>query len=186
MWRYLFFGLLCLSSQSVFAGDNETVQGQGGRVLNYSSTQIRVEPSAEDIRNYQQARDRVLDGASLSAALQAGRRALQQLGYNRVDIDAEFGVIRAEKDEVLISQARQVLRGLLKLKFPLPGKPDHQTTELLLTLRNGAQARQIWLRAQMRQTIWDSNGNSRTLLLSDPASYGQVYDKLTAALNGQG
>lgn len=99
-----------------------------------------------------------------------------------MDVDADYGVIRAEKDETLISEARQALRGLLKLKFPLPGKPDHQTTEVLLTLRLGSQPRQMLLRANIRQTIWDSNGNSRTLLCSDQAVYRQLFDQLNDAL----
>ncbi|AXE31865.1 hypothetical protein DK842_19360 [Chromobacterium phragmitis] len=180
---------LCLSlafCAGARAAENEQVQGQGGRVLHYSSTQVRVEPSAEEMRRYLQVRDLRLESASAAEALQAGKQALEKMGYGRVELDPEYGVIRAEKDEVLISQARQVLRGLLKLKFPLPGKPDHQTTELLLTLRPGGQARQLMLRAQIRQTIWDSNGNSRTLLCSDQAYYRQFYDQLAAMLEGRG
>ena len=168
----------CLAAR---AADNEQIQGQGGRVLRYSSTQVRVEPSSEDVRNYLQARDARLEGTS-AAALQAGRKAFERLGYKRVDVDADYGVIRAEKDETLISEARQVLRGLLKLKFPLPGKPDHQTAEVLLTLKPGSQARQVLLRANIRQTVWDSNGNSRTLLCSDQAAYRQLFAQLSAAL----
>ncbi|MBP4049601.1 hypothetical protein J9978_08825 [Chromobacterium violaceum] len=169
----------CLAA---WAADNEQIQGQGGRILRYSSTQVRVEPSADDVRSYLQARDARLEGASVAAALQAGRKALERLGYGRVDVDADYGVIRAEKDEKLISEARQVLRGLLKLKFPLPGKPDHQTTEVLLTLKPGTQPRQVLLRANIRQTVWDSNGNSRALLCSDPAVYRQLFDQLSDAL----
>ncbi|WP_046166676.1 hypothetical protein [Chromobacterium vaccinii] len=169
----------CLTA---WAADNEQMQGQGGRVLRYSSTQVRVEPTSEDVRNYLQARDARLEGASVAAALQAGRKAFERLGYKRVDADADYGVIRAEKDETLVNEARQVLRGLLKLKFPLPGKPDHQTTEVLLTLKPGGQPRQVLLRANIRQTVWDSNGNSRTLLCSDQAVYRQLFDQLSDAL----
>lgn len=164
------------------ASNQESIQGQGGRILSYSSTQIRVEPTAEEMQRYLQVRDSKIQNASPAAALNAARQALEQMGYKRVDVDADFGIIRAEKDEVLVSQARQVLRGLLKLKFPLPGKPDHQTTELTLALRASPQPRQLQLRAHIRQTIWDSNGNSRTLLCSDQASYRQFFDTLRQAL----
>ncbi|POZ61838.1 hypothetical protein [Chromobacterium alticapitis] len=179
--------LILLSSlcQTALADDKETVQGQGGRVLRYSSTQVRVAPSPEDMRNYLQARDARLDGAGAAMALQAGRKALEQLGYKQIEVDTDYSVIRAEKDETLVSEARQTLRGLLKLKFPLPGKPDHQTTEVLLTLRPGPQPGQLLLRTRIRQTVWDSNGNSRTLLCSDPAIYRQLYEKLASALDGQ-
>ncbi|WP_434627274.1 hypothetical protein [Chromobacterium sp. CV08] len=165
------------------AADTEHIQGQGGRILRYSSTQMRVKPSDDELSNYLQARDARLEDASAPMALQAGREALERLGYKQVDVDADYGVIRAEKDEVLISGTRQMLRGLLRWKLPLPGKPDHQTTEVLLTLKPGGQPRQVLLRANVRQIVWDSNGNSRTLLCSDPAVYRQLFDTLNDALS---
>ncbi|AUH50917.1 hypothetical protein CXB49_08880 [Chromobacterium sp. ATCC 53434] len=162
--------------------NTEHVQGHGGRLLRYSSTQLRVQPSPDEMRDYQQARDARLEDASAPMALQAGRRALERLGYKQVDVDADYGLIRAEKDEVLVSEGRQMLRGLLRWKLPLPGRPDHQTTEVLLTLKPGEQPRQMLLRANIRQIVWDSNGNSRTLLCSDPAVYRQLFEQLNDAL----
>ncbi|POB00523.1 hypothetical protein C2134_01200 [Chromobacterium sinusclupearum] len=185
MRRIVMFYLLAALSAHSLAADNEQVQGQGGNILRYSSTQLRIEPSAQENQSYLQVRDTRLEGATTASALQAGRKALEALGYNRIEVDADYGLIRAEKDEVLISQSRQILRGILKLKFPLPGKPDHQTTETLLTLRPGGQAGQVLLRAHIRQTIWDSNGNSRTKLCSDQAVYRQLYDKMNSALSGR-
>ena len=53
----------------------------------------------------------------------------------------------------------------------LPGKPDHQSLEALITLRPAAGGQGVWLRARFQRTIWDSNGDSRTKQVSEPEVY---------------
>ncbi|WP_083339069.1 hypothetical protein [Chromobacterium sphagni] len=184
--RFLLLGIILLAlGAAALTDDNEQVTGQGGRLLRYSSTQLRAEPSEEEMNAYLQARDRQLSGASLPAVLQAARQALQKLGYTRVEVDADYGLIQAKKNEPLVSHARQVLRGVLKIKVPLPAKPDHQSTALLLSLRPGSQPHDVLLRARIEQTVWDSSGNSRTMLDSDHAAYQQLFEQLDAALNAR-
>ena len=168
-----------------YAHAAEQVQGQGGRLLHYSSTQTRSDLNHEEQNHYRNHRDHQFNGANLAAVLQAAQQALRHHGYSQIEAEPDYHVIRALKHEQLVSRGRQVLRGILKLKLPMPGKPDHQSTELLLMLRPGSQSQQVLARARLETTVWDSNGNSHTRLDSDPDDYRQLYSHIDAALRGR-
>lgn len=167
-------------SAAVCAADKEQVVGDGGRILRYSSTQVRVELDAAENAAYQNARDFYWRGATVAQALRAGGKALAAMGYGRLEEDADFSLLRAERHEKLVSTSREVLRGLLKMKMGLPGKPDHQSLEALITLRPAAGGQGVWLRARFQRTIWDSNGDSRTKPVSEAEVYRDFFARLGA------
>jgi hypothetical protein len=166
-------------SGATCAADKEQVVGEGGRILRYSSTQVRVELDTAETASYQNARDFYWRGVSVAQALRAGGQALAAMGYGRLEEDADFSLLRAERHEKLVSTSREVLRGLLKMKMGLPGKPDHQSIEALVTLRPAAGGQGVWLRARFQRTIWDSNGDSRTKQVSEPELYRDFFARLS-------
>lgn len=166
-------------SGAACAADNEQVVGEGGRLLRYSSTQVRVELDAAETASYHQARDFYWRGVTVAQALRAGGKALAAMGYGRLEEDADFSLLRAERHEKLVSTSREVLRGLLKMKMGLPGKPDHQTLEALITLRPAVGGQGAWLRARFQRTIWDSNGDSRSKQVSEPELYRDFFARLS-------
>ncbi|MBV8648167.1 hypothetical protein [Paludibacterium sp.] len=176
-------GASLLMAPPGFAADGEQVQGSGGTYLHYSSSQLRVDCDAAGMADQARWQDAVLALAP-AQAFQATQRALPRLGYQPLDQDADFNLIRADKDEVLVSEARQVLRGLLKMKLPLPGKPDHQTTELLLSIRPAGSARESQLRLRLQRTVWDSNGNARTMLCGNLDDYRRVVTEIRKSALG--
>jgi hypothetical protein len=160
---------------------SEQVTGKGGHFLHYSSTQTNVALDDKE----QQALLRVRDhrySASLDPALDAAVQALRAQGYETTLIDREFHLVEARHDEVLVSQGREILRGVLKQRMPLPSKPDHQTTEALILLAPAPDGQGVLARTRFRRTVWDSNGDSRTSVLSDAATYDQFFGALASRL----
>ncbi|MDF3834952.1 hypothetical protein P3W85_18590 [Cupriavidus basilensis] len=167
-----------------FAAQNpqDQKEGEGGRFLRYSSTQIWVEPTAEERTTYEHARDFTLQRSSTRAALQACQAALESLGYKRLETEPNFGLVQGVLNEKLVSTGREILRGVLKSKMGLPGRADHQTTEALVTVAPGASQGDVLVRVRLRVTIWDSNGDSRTTIVVDPQAYRGFFTKLEQTL----
>ncbi|MCP3021498.1 hypothetical protein [Cupriavidus basilensis] len=167
-----------------FAAQNpqEQREGEGGRFLRYSSTQIWVEPTAEERAAYERARDFTLPRSSVRAALQACQAALEAQGYTRLEADPSFGLVQGVLNERLVSTGREVLRGVLKAKMGLPGKPDHQTTEALIALGPSPSPGDVLVRVRLRVTVWDSNGDSRSTIVVDPQAYRNFFAKLERTL----
>ena len=163
------------------AKPEEQVTGSGGRFLRYSTKQVSVELSGEERQTLARVRDRRY-AAAPDPVLDAIVASLVQQGYVATSVDREFRLVEARHDEVLVSKGRETLRGLLKSKMALPGKPDHQQTEALIMLMPAADGHGVLARARFRQTVWDSNGDSRTAVLSDPAIYEQFYTALGSRL----
>lgn len=160
---------------------NEQVTGKGGHLLHYSSTQTNVELGEKEQQTLQRVRDHRYN-ARLDPALDAVVQALREQGYETTMVDREFHLVEARHDEVLVSQGREVLRGALKARMPLPSKPDHQSTEALILLKPAPDGQGVFARTRFRRTVWDSNGDSRTSVLSDAAVYDQFYGALAAHL----
>ena len=79
------------------------------------------------------------------------------------------------------SAAAAALRGLLKSQGLAYGaKPDHQSTYAQLVIRrDGAQAR-VWI--GLNSTIWDSNGDAKSRVVTDAAAYQDLFARLDQAL----
>ena len=59
-------------------------------------------------------------------------------------------------------------------------KPDHQSTYAQLVIRrDGAQAR-VWI--GLNSTIWDSNGDAKSRVVTDAAAYQDLFARLDQAL----
>ncbi|ULU24786.1 hypothetical protein DYST_01706 [Dyella terrae] len=175
-----------LVASAVLAQDatkpNEEVTGKGGHFLHYSSTQTNVELGEKDQQTLQRVRDHRYS-ARLDPVLDAAVQTLREQGYETTMVDREFHLVEARHNEVLVSQGREVLRGVLKAKVPLPSKPDHQTTEALILLEPAPDGQGVFARTRFRRTVWDSNGDSRTSVLSDAAIYDQFYGALATHLS---
>lgn len=163
------------------ASPQQQVTGKGGHYLHYSSTQVEIALTEPEQQALLRERDHRY-GASLEPAMNAVAQALQAQGYTAVTVDRDFHVIEARHDEVLVSEAREVLRGALKARMPLPAKPDHQSTEALILLTPAPDGQGVLARTRFRRTVWDSNGDARTQLLSDAAVYQQFYAAVATRL----
>jgi hypothetical protein len=106
-------------------------------------------------------------------ALEASSAALTRIGFKPVTVDPAFGLVQGQADKVMVEEWRRAVRAILKAKLPLPGKPDHQATRALIVVRpDGAGAA---LHAEFITTIWDSNGDSRTAMETEPAIYESFF-----------
>lgn len=159
----------------------EQVDGSGGHMLRYSSTQVEVKLSEQDQQTFQRVRDHRY-GARLDLTMDAVLATLREQGYATPAVDRDFHLVEARHDEVLISKGREILRGALKARMPLPAKPDHQVTEAMILLMPATDGQSVLARARFRRTVWDSNGDSRTSVLSDAATYDRFYDALALHL----
>ncbi|MBV8621801.1 MAG: hypothetical protein JOY84_23270 [Curvibacter sp.] len=156
--------------------------GEGGRFLHYSTSQVRVELPPEDRSTYEQVRDQVLHQNTERSVWRACQKVLADLGYARVEADEDFQLIEADRTEKLVSVSREVLRGLLKARMGLPGKPDHQNTQVRVALQRGAAPGDWRVRVRFLRTVWDSNGDSRTRIVSDTEPYQDFFARLNQAL----
>ena len=160
------------------ADDKEQTTGEGGRFLRYSSTQKRVELTPQERQSYEQNRDRIFRNASVPQLLDASRAVLTELGYADVELDGDFNQVQAELRENLIGDSRKLLRGLWKSKLWMPAKPDHQTTEAMVVMVPVNHLHDVAVRIRFRQTVWDSNGDSRTRVLSEAEAYQAFFSRL--------
>jgi len=160
----------------------EQKDGDGGRFLRYSSSQTWVEPTAQERSAFERERDHIVQRSSLATALRASQGSLEALGYARVEADTDFNLIQGVHNELLVSKERETLRAVLKSRMGLPGRPDHQTTEAFVALRPGRAPGEVVVRARFRTTVWDSNGDSRSMLVTDAPPYQAFFAKLDNAL----
>ncbi len=156
--------------------------GEGGRFLRYSSSQTWIEPTAQERDVFERERDHTVQRSSLATALRASQSALETLGYARVEADPDFNLVQGVHNEPLISKERETLRAVLKSKMGLPGKPDHQSTEAFVALRPGRVPGEVVVRARFKTTVWDSNGDARSMLVTDAPPYQAFFAKLDNTL----
>ncbi|KAH1283301.1 hypothetical protein KXX11_003455, partial [Aspergillus fumigatus] len=148
------------------------------------TSQVRVELPPEDRSTYEQVRDQVLHQNTERSVWRACQKVLADLGYARVEADEDFQLIEADRTEKLVSVSREVLRGLLKARMGLPGKPDHQNTQVRVALQRGAAPGDWRVRVRFLRTVWDSNGDSRTRIVSDTEPYQDFFARLNQAFIG--
>ncbi|WP_321903213.1 hypothetical protein [Burkholderia cenocepacia] len=164
---------------------NERVTGTGGGMIRYSSRQVMVDLTPAERETLERVRHRGFARATPDHTIEAVAAALKAEGYAPVTSDAESGIVEGGRSKVLIPKWHEVLRGALKQKFgALPAKPDHQYTVALVSVRadghGGAE-----VRARFENTVYDSNGDSKTRTLIDSASYDDFFKLVGAALNGE-
>jgi hypothetical protein len=165
--------------------DQQVVTGSGGHHLRYSSTQVTIEPTAQEEKAFEQARDHSYPVADMDKVLSAAAAVLTKQGYGQVQVDREFHLIQARYDQTLVSHAHEVLRGVIKARgVPLPARPDHQSTEVLLIAAIQPGTHAVALRTRFQRTVWDSQGDSKTTTVTDPAVYGDFYAGIGSRLSG--
>jgi hypothetical protein len=164
---------------------DQQVTGSGGHHLRYSSTQVTIEQTPKEQQAFDQARDHSYPATDVDKVLTAAAAELTKQGYGQVEVDREFHLIEARHDETLVSHAREILRGVAKARgLPLPSRPDHQSTEVLLVAMPQPGSHAVTLRTRFRLTIWDSAGDSKTSTLSDPTVYRDFYVGVGTRLGG--
>jgi hypothetical protein len=176
--------LACWIASPARAGqaDNEQITGSGGKLLRYSSSQVIVDLSEQERADLNRLRDQVFQQSSAAAVLAAAAAALKALGYGTVAVDPDFHLVEGQHDQALVSKGREILRGILKSKMGLPGKPDHKSTQALIAVRPLAADAGVKVRVRFRSTTWDSNGDSRTKTDTDAATYEEFFSGLKKAL----
>jgi hypothetical protein len=175
----------CLAQTSSDQQPEQQVTGSGGHHLRYSSTQVTIEQTPQEQKAFEQARDHSYPAADVDKVLTAAAAELAKQGYGQVVVDREFHLIEARHDETLVSHAREVLRGVATARgLPLPARPDHQSTEVLLVAMPQPGGHAVELRTRFRKTVWDSKGDSKTSTLSDPAVYRDFYTDIGSRLSG--
>lgn len=175
--------LACWIASPAHAGhaDDEQVTGSGGKLLRYSSSQVAVDLSEQERADLNRLRDQVFQQSS-AAVLAAAAAELKTLGYGTVAVDPDFHLIEGQHDQALVSKGREILRGILKSKMGLPGKPDHKSTQALIVVKPLAADAGVKVRVRFRSTTWDSNGDSRTKTDTDAAMYEEFFSGLKKAL----
>lgn len=163
---------------------DEEITGSGGHLLRYSSKQVTVSLTDQQQSAFAQARDHLYSSAHVDDVLAQAVTTLKQQGYTDIGVDHEFHMVEGRHDETLVSKGREVLRGLLKSRMGLPGRPDHQATEVLISAMPEQDGHAVLVRTRFRITVWDSNGDSKTTIESDPVAYSHFYAGLTASLSG--
>jgi hypothetical protein len=181
--------LVCLAQtttdQQADPKPEQQVTGSGGHLLRFSSTQVMIEQTPKEQQAFDQARDCSYPATDVDKVLTAAAAELTKQGYGHVEVDREFHLIEARHDETLVRHVREILRGVAKARgLPLPARPDHQSTEVLLVAMPQRGSHTVTLRTRFRLTIWDSAGDSKTSTLSDPTVYHDFYAGVGTRLGG--
>ncbi|MGC7402463.1 hypothetical protein ACPWR0_01350 [Pandoraea pneumonica] len=159
---------------------NERETGSGGELVRYSSRQVSVDLTDEQRETLRQLRDRRYAGTQQARVLDAISKTLTQQGYAPVSVDAETGVVEAERNAVLVPKWRQIARGILKSRIgALPAKPDHERMAAIIAVRTVDGRPDLLVRARFDRTVWDSNGDART----ETVLQKDVYDGFFGALD---
>lgn len=166
---------------------NERVTGSGGTGLRYSSRQVTVDLTDSERHTLATLRDRAYPDTTPERAIKAVAAVLGADGYAPVTTETDTGLVQAGRSEVLVPTWREVLRGVLKTKLGmLPAKPDHQYTAALISVRAAADGQGALVRARFDNTVWDSNGDSKTQTVVDRTAYDAFFTRLAEALRPGG
>ena len=113
-------------------------------------------------------------GLPVAQALSAAVAALKADGYEQVVVNAAAGLVQGEKNRSLSSQGSKLVRAVLNAKLPmLRGKPDHETTRAVVTVQPHGGAALV--HAEFVTTVWDSKGDARTRMATEPAVYNSFF-----------
>lgn len=148
--------------------------------MRYSSRQVSVDLTDEQRETLRQLRDRRYAGTQQARVLDAISKTLTQQGYAPVSVDADTGMVEAERNTVLVPKWRQIARGILKSRIGgLPAKPDHERMAAIIAVRTVDGRQDFLVRVRFDRTVWDSNGDART----ETVLQKDVYDGFFSALD---
>jgi len=165
---------------------NERETGSGGDLVRYSSRQVSVDLTDEQRETLRQLRDRHFvgnAGTQQARILDAISKTLAQQGYAPISVDADTGVVEAERNTVLVPKWRQIARGILKARIGgLPGRPDHERMAAIITVRTVDGKQELLVRVRFDRTVWDSNGDARTETVIQKDVYEGFFGALEVAV----
>lgn len=175
-----------LLSACAGAPPNERETGSGGQLFRYSSRQVSVDLTDAQRETLRQLRDRQYATSAPPRVLDAVAAVLKQQGFAPVSVDAETGMVEAERNTVLVDKWRQILRGALKARIGgLPAKPDHDRVAVIVLVRPEANPKGTSVRVRFDRTVWDSNGDARTETLLTRETYDAFFAGVDSVLKGR-
>ena len=147
-------------------------------MLRYSSKQTTIELTPAERAAVDQVRVRLSRVRRRATARRAA--ALKAAGYEQVAGDAATDIVTGERHQKLVGRSREALRGLLVAGPGLrrqAGPPEH-----LRPARHPPRRRpgRVWI--GLNSTIWDSNGDAKSRVVTDAAAYQDLFARLDQAL----
>ncbi|MGU7770091.1 hypothetical protein ACV229_07895 [Burkholderia sp. MR1-5-21] len=162
---------------------NERQIGSGGSLVRYSSSQTEVDLTDAEQQTLRMLSDRRFAGATQARALDAVADVLRAQGYAPVTVDRDTGLVEGGRSDTLIPTWRQLLRGAVKARIGwIPAKPDHERVAAIVAVRTTHGSRDTTVRARFDRTVWDSNGDSRTKTVVEPAFYQTFFAEVDKAM----
>ncbi|PCE29856.1 hypothetical protein BZL54_23900 [Burkholderia ubonensis subsp. mesacidophila] len=156
--------------------------GSGGSLVRYSSSQTEVDLTEAEQQALRMLSDRRYAGATQAHALDVVADVLRAQGYAPVTVERDTGLVEAGRSDTLLPKWRQLLRGAVKARIGfLPAKPDHERVAAIVTVRE-TSTRDMVVRARFNRTVWDSNGDSRTKTVVEPAFYQTFFEEVDKAM----
>ncbi|MGU7783616.1 hypothetical protein [Burkholderia sp. PU8-34] len=165
---------------------NERQIGSGGSLVRYSSSQTEVDLTDAEQQALRMLSDRRYAGATQARALDAVAQVLRAQGYAPVTVDRDTGLVEAGRSDTLMPTWRQVLRGAVKARIGwVPAKPDHERVAAIVavrTTRGTGGTDDAMVRVRFDRTVWDSNGDSRSKTVVEPAFYQTFFAAVDKAM----
>ncbi|MBN3788406.1 hypothetical protein [Burkholderia sp. Ac-20353] len=178
-----FAGLFAALTGCAAQPETERQIGSGGSLVRYSSSQTEVDLTDAERQTLRMLTDRRYAGESQAHALDAVAGVLRAQGYAPVTVDRDTGLVEAGRSDTLLPKWRQLLRGAVKARIGwIPAKPDHERVAAVVTVREMLASRETVVRARFDRTVWDSNGDSRTKTVVEPAYYQAFFDEVDKAM----
>jgi hypothetical protein len=166
---------MCLTSCAHDPSDRVTGECSVALIGKCSSKQVTNDLSETDKAALVPLQNRKV-GLTVTDALKAAEASLKANEFEQVSIDTSGALVEGEKNHKIADRGHQVLRAVLNAKLPiLHGKPDHETTRALVTVHaiSGSTA----VHAEFVATVWDSKGDSKTHVVTDPQVYNSFFAK---------
>jgi hypothetical protein len=156
------------------------VTGDSGRtgLIRLSSKQTTIDLTNAEAVSLARVQQRAYPASTLRAASDAGAGALRALDFDPVTVDADGALVEGERNRVVGDRAREAIRAVFKAKgVPLSARTDHESARALLMVRPRADGGvSVWARFVVTQ--WDTNGDSITTTVTDPAFYDGFFKRL--------
>ncbi|HAQ78972.1 MAG: hypothetical protein CFE30_02645 [Bradyrhizobium sp. PARBB1] len=166
---------LCVASCAHDPSDRVTGECSVTLIGKCSSKQVTSDLSESDKAALVSLQNRKV-GITINDALKAAEASLKANQFEQVSIDSSGALVQGEKNHKIADRGHQMLQAVINAKLPmLKGKPDHETTRALVTVHavSGVTA----VHAEFITTIWDSKGDSKTRVVTDPQVYNSFFAK---------
>ncbi|WP_323122781.1 hypothetical protein [Burkholderia alba] len=179
--RYLLCAAMAMGVAACKAPDPQArVTGDAGpsHLLRLSSKQTTIDLTNAERASLVRVQQRTFASSTPAAAAAAGEVALRALEFEPVTVDAGGSLVEGERNRVVGDRAHEAIRAIFKAKgVPLSARTDHESAHALLLMRPLAGGGvSVWARFTVTQ--WNTNGDSTTTTVTDPAFYAGFFDRL--------